>query len=242
VQAHAPVADVLFVPKVLALVSCKLQRRRGRELQRGGCEGSVHGVQGLNRRGSFLHGTLTQWFPTQKSPSFLHVPEDASMGTASRCSTIVFAPAVSASIECTISLRFVCVLTSATIKSAPPVMFFPQIFPKMVSTQLFASERNAKACEVIDEVSRSSFTPEVHTSTLFCVAAPPLSRRAHLRGEQGAVMSTCMRVRGVCYRIWGGVIRIRILMYPACILMYPDVSQTYLTCSVTFEENSEYMY
>lgn len=44
-------------------------------------------------------------------------------------------------------------------------------------------ERNAKACEVIDEVSRSSFTPEVHTSTLFCVAAPPLSRRAHLRGE-----------------------------------------------------------
>ena len=41
----------------------------------------------------------------------------------------------------------------------------------------------------------------------------------------------------------GFVIRIRILMYPACILketrilMYPDVSQTYLTCSVTFEEN-----
>jgi hypothetical protein len=34
--------------------------------------------------------------------------------------------------------------------------------------------------------------------------------------------------------------QIRILMYPACILkdtrilMYPDVSQTYLTCSVTF--------
>ena len=33
-------------------------------------------------------------------------------------------------------------------------------------------------------------------------------------------------------------------MYPACILkdarilMYPDVSQTYLTCSVTFEENT----
>ena len=95
---------------------------------------------------------------------------------------------------------------------------------------------------MIDEVSRSSFTPEVHTSTLFCVAAPPLSRRAHLRGEQGAVMSTCMRVRGVCFEFGGGVIRIRILMYPACILMYPDVSQTYLTCSVTFEENSEYMY
>ena len=42
--------------------------------------------------GSFFarHGTLTQWFPEQKSPSFLHVPEDASMGTASRCWTIVF--------------------------------------------------------------------------------------------------------------------------------------------------------
>ena len=101
------------------------------------CEGSVHGVQGLNRRGSFLHGTLTQWFPTQKSPSFLHVPEDASMGTASRCSTIVFAPTVSASIECTISLRFVCVLTSATIKSAPPIMFFFKYFQKW-STQLVA--------------------------------------------------------------------------------------------------------
>jgi hypothetical protein len=111
--------------------------------------------------------------------------------------------------------------TSATIKSAPPVMFFPQIFPKMVSTQLFASERNAKACEVIDEVSRSSFTPEVHTSTLFCVAAPPLSRRAHLRGEQGAVMSTCMRVRGVCYRIWGGGYQDT---YPDVSCMYPDVS------------------
>ena len=42
----------------------------------------------------------------------------------------------------------------------------------------------------------------------------------------------------------GFVIRIRILMYPACILketrilMYPDVSQTYLTCSVTFEGNT----
>ncbi len=112
-----------------------------------------------------------------------------------------------------------CVLTSATIQSAPPVMFFPQIFPKMVSTQLFASER--KACEVIDEVSRSSFTPEVHTSTLFCVAAPPLSRRAHLRGEQGAVMSTCMRVRGVCYRIWGGGYQDT---YPDVSCMYPDVS------------------
>ena len=39
------------------------------------------------------------------------------------------------------------------------------------------------------------------------------------------------------------VIRIRILMYPdvsckdTCILTYPDVSQMYLTCSVTFEEN-----
>ena len=49
---------------------------------------------------------------------------------------------------------------------------------------------------------------------------------------------------GGCYRVLGGVIRIRILMYPACILkdtrilMYPDVSQTYLTCSVTFEENT----
>ena len=38
--------------------------------------------------------------------------------------------------------------------------------------------------------------------------------------------------------------RIRILMYPACILkdtrilMYPDVSQMYLTCSVTFQENT----
>ena len=38
--------------------------------------------------------------------------------------------------------------------------------------------------------------------------------------------------------------RIRNLMYPACILkdarilMYPDVSQTYLTCSVTFQENT----
>ena len=89
--------------------------------------------------GSFFarHGTLTQWFPEQKSPSFLHVPEDASMGTASRCWTIVFAPAVSASIECTISLRFVCVLTSATIKSAPPIMFFFKYFQKW-STQLVA--------------------------------------------------------------------------------------------------------
>lgn len=60
---------------------------------------------------------------------------------------------------------------------------FLQIFPKMVHAACRPSERNAKACEVIDEVSRSSFTPEVHTSTLFCVAAPPLSRRAHLRGE-----------------------------------------------------------
>ena len=38
--------------------------------------------------------------------------------------------------------------------------------------------------------------------------------------------------------------RIRILMYLACILkdtrilMYPDVSQTYLTCSVIFEEKT----
>ena len=38
--------------------------------------------------------------------------------------------------------------------------------------------------------------------------------------------------------------RIRILMYLACILkdtrilMYPDVSQTYLTCAVTFQENT----
>ena len=42
----------------------------------------------------------------------------------------------------------------------------------------------------------------------------------------------------------GGVIRIRILMYPACILqdtrilMYLDVSQTYLKCSVEFQENT----
>ena len=42
----------------------------------------------------------------------------------------------------------------------------------------------------------------------------------------------------------GGVIRIRILMYPACILqdthilMYLDVSQTYLKCSVKFQENT----
>ena len=42
----------------------------------------------------------------------------------------------------------------------------------------------------------------------------------------------------------GFVIRIRNLMYPACILkdscilMYPDVSQTYLTCSVTFQDNT----
>jgi hypothetical protein len=119
-------------------------------------------VQGLNRRGSFLHGTLTQWFPTQKSPSFLHVPEDASMGTASRCSTIVFAPAVSASIECIISLRFVCVLTSATIKSAPPIMFFLKYFqkwcpssfpPKTATSKLAASrrsqmERGALECRV----------------------------------------------------------------------------------------------
>ena len=59
-------------------------------------------------------------------------------------------------------------------------------------------------------------------------------------------------MEGVCYGVWGGllsslggfVIRIRILMYPACILqdtrilMYLDVSQTYLTCSVTFQENT----
>jgi hypothetical protein len=150
-------------------------------------------VQGLNRRGSFLHGTLTQWFPTQKSPSFLHVPEDASMGTASRCSTIVFAPTVSASIECTISLRFVCVLTSATIKSAPPVMFFLKISKNGVHEafrpKTDASERNAKACEVIDEVSRSSFTPEVPTSTALpssrAAAKPPRAPegRAGRRGE-----------------------------------------------------------
>lgn len=72
--------------------------------------------------GSFFarHGTLTQWFPEQKSPSFLHVPEDASMGTASRCWTIVFTPAASASIECKISpFRCECAYASAaTIKSA----------------------------------------------------------------------------------------------------------------------------
>jgi hypothetical protein len=54
-------------------------------------------------------------------------------------------------------------------------------------------------------------------------------------GERGGLLSSLGRF----------VIRIRILMYPACILkdtrsilMYPDVSQTYLTCSVTFEENT----
>ncbi len=51
-------------------------------------------------------------------------------------------------------------------------------------------------------------------------------------------------MRGVVNEFGGVVIRIRILMYPACILkdtrilMYPDVSQTYLTCSVPFEENT----
>ena len=50
-------------------------------------------------------------------------------------------------------------------------------------------ERNAKACEVIDEVSRSSFTPEVHTSTALpgsrAAAKPPGAPegRAGRRGE-----------------------------------------------------------
>ena len=49
---------------------------------------------------------------------------------------------------------------------------------------------------------------------------------------------------GLLSNLVGFVIRIRILMYPACILqdtrilMYLDVSQTYLTCSVTFQENT----
>jgi hypothetical protein len=109
------------------------------------------------------------------------------MGTASRCSTIVFAPAVSASIECTISLRFVCVLTSATIKARRPSCFSSNISKNGVHAafrpKTAASERNAKACEVIDEVSRSSFTPEVHTSTALPSSRAAASRRAHLRGE-----------------------------------------------------------
>jgi hypothetical protein len=53
-------------------------------------------------------------------------------------------------------------------------------------------------------------------------------------GERGGLLSS----------LGGVVIRIRILMYPACImqdtriLMYLDVSQTYLACSVTFQENT----
>ena len=49
---------------------------------------------------------------------------------------------------------------------------------------------------------------------------------------------------GLLSNLVGFVIRIRILMYPACILqdtrilMYLDVSQTHLTCSVTFQENT----
>ena len=49
---------------------------------------------------------------------------------------------------------------------------------------------------------------------------------------------------GLFSNLVGFVIRIRILMYPACILqdtrilMYLDVSQTYLTCSVTLQENT----
>ena len=49
---------------------------------------------------------------------------------------------------------------------------------------------------------------------------------------------------GLLSSLGGVVIRIRILMYPACILqdtrilMYLDVSQTYLTCSVTLQENT----
>ena len=49
---------------------------------------------------------------------------------------------------------------------------------------------------------------------------------------------------GLLSNLVGFVIRIRILMYPECILqdtrilMYLDVSQTYLTCSVTFQENT----
>ena len=49
---------------------------------------------------------------------------------------------------------------------------------------------------------------------------------------------------GFVIELGGVVIRIRILMYPACILkdtrilMYLDVSQTYLKCSVKFQENT----
>ena len=59
-------------------------------------------------------------------------------------------------------------------------------------------------------------------------------RQSHGAGERWGLLSNLV----------GFVIRIRFLMYPACILqytrilMYLDVSQTYLTCSVTFQENT----
>ena len=52
---------------------------------------------------------------------------------------------------------------------------------------------------------------------------------------------------GFVIELGGVVIRIRILMYPACILkdtrilMYPDVSQTYLTCVLCYIRR-EYKY
>jgi len=75
-------------------------------------------------------------------------------------------------------------------------------------------------------------------------------------GEWVKTQIRLCKVRGLVTRVRGGFLyklgvvsyTIRILMYPACILhvswrihvsrMYPDVSQMYLTCSVTFQENT----